>query len=142
MYQQDYILRQIEMMGVLLRRILSSIREGRTDEPLELIEEVLAEMGAGPDLVDTLPVEGLLAMLSAGGELDTGRAALLGVALMTRATVLEASGSAEEAGRNRVKAEALIAAAGPLDPAVAEALERLQAEEQGVLTRTRDEING
>jgi len=128
MYQQDYILRQIEMMGVMLRRILSSIREGRTDEPLELVEEVLVEMGAGPDLVDTLPVEGLLAMLSAGGELDTGRAALLGVTLMTRATVLEAAGSAEEGERNRAKARALLAAAGPLDPPVAEALERLQAE--------------
>jgi len=128
MYQQDYILRQIEMMGVMLRRILSSIREGRTDEPLELVEEVLVEMGAGPDLIDSLPVEGLLAMLSAGGELDTGRAALLGVALMTRATALDALGEADIADHNRAKARALLDAAGPLDPAVAEALASLQAE--------------
>jgi len=128
MYQQDYILRQIEMMGVMLRRILASIREGRTDEPLELIEEVLVELGSGPELVDSLPVEGLLAMLSAGGELDTGRAALLGVALMTRATALEACGEASDAAHNRAKAQALIDAAGPLDPAIADALAKLRSE--------------
>ena len=141
MYQQDYILRQIEMMGVLLRRILSSIREGRTDEPLELVEEVLVEMGIGSELVDTLPVEGLLAMLSAGGKLDTARAALLGVTLMTRATVLDASGSAEEGERSRSKARALLAAAGPLEPAVTQALERLQAEGHRSPRHAEDEVD-
>lgn len=128
MYQQDYILRQIEMMGVLMRRMLDAIREGRPDESLELVEQTLTELGAGPDLIDSLPVEGLLAMLSAGGELDTGRAALLGVALMSRSAAAEAIGDAEEASRDRARAQALLdASGGVLDAEVFESLERLRA---------------
>lgn len=129
MYQQDYILRQIEMMGVLMRRMLDAIREGRPDESLELVEQTLTELGAGPELIDSLPVEGLLAMLSAGGQLDTGRAALLGIALMSRSAGLEASGHAEEAARDKMRAQILLdVSAGTADPAVLEALASLQAE--------------
>lgn len=111
MYQQDYILRQIEMLGSLLRRMLQSIREGRTGEPLEMIDEIFEDIaGSGPDLIDALPVEGLLAMLSAGGQLDEGRTALLGMLLLERATAYEAVGDLAAAASERSRGSALLAA--------------------------------
>lgn len=126
MYQQDYILRQIEMMGVLMRRMLDAILNREPDEAQAMIEETLEELGAGPDLADSLPAEGLLAVFSAGGGLDAPRVALLGRALVARAEVFAAKGRAEESARDRAKGEALIAAAAPgLDAATREALDAL-----------------
>lgn len=126
MYQQDYILRQIEMLGAFLRRMLDAITMRQPDEALRIVDEALTEIGVGPDLVDSLPAEGLLAMLSAGGELDAPRAALLGMALTQRADALEAGGFAEEAARDRSKGEVLLRAAAPgLDATTRAALELL-----------------
>ncbi|MDO8987545.1 MAG: hypothetical protein Q7V14_04910, partial [Coriobacteriia bacterium] len=126
MYQQDYILRQIEMMGALIRRMLSAIHVGKTEESLEMVEQMLEEIGISPDLADSLPAEGLLAMLSAGGELDYGRAALLAAALNGRAAALDASELSDRAAQDRAKADELFSAAYVgLDSTTREALARL-----------------
>lgn len=109
MYQQDYILRQIEMLGALLKRMLQSISEGRTGEPLEMIDEVFEDIaGTSLDFVDAMPVEGLLTMLSAGGQLDGGRTALLGMLLCERALALDARGDSAEALEQRTRGLALL----------------------------------
>lgn len=128
MYQQDYILRQIEMLGSLLRRMLQSIREGRTGEPLEMIDEIFEDItGSGPDLIDALPVEGLLAMLSAGGQLDEGRTALLGMLLLERATAYEAVGDFAAAASERSRGTALLAAIpAEADPEMLSAIDSLR----------------
>lgn len=130
MYQQDYILRQIEMLGSLLRRMLQSIREGRTDEPLEMIAEVFEDVsGASPDLIDALPVEGLLSLLSAGGQLDEGRTALLGMLLLERAGAYEARGDSAAANDQRTRAMALLdALPAEADPKLLESVARLRGE--------------
>ncbi|MDP2233973.1 MAG: hypothetical protein Q8K89_10075 [Actinomycetota bacterium] len=126
MYQQDYILRQIEMMGALLRRMLAAIRIGKADESLEMVEQMLDEIGISPDLADSLPAEGLLAMLTAGGELDYGRAALLAAALNGRAEAFDADEQSDRAAQNRAKAEKLLSAANVgLDTTTREALAHL-----------------
>ncbi|MBU4555349.1 MAG: hypothetical protein KJ747_00565 [Actinobacteria bacterium] len=126
MYQQDYILRQIEMMGALLRRMLAAIHVGKADESLEMVEQMLDEIGISPDLADSLPAEGLLAMLTAGGELDYGRAALLAAALSGRAEAFDANEQSDRAAQERVKADTLMSAAQVgLDTATREALAHL-----------------
>ncbi len=126
MYQQDYILRLIETVGAVFRRMVFLIRNGQPAEALEISREaveLVAETDIG--LIDALTAESVLSLLSAGGTLDAPRVALLGLALRRRADALEASGQLTEAARQRDKAEVLLEAAVRKDPDVKEILEGL-----------------
>lgn len=117
MYQSDYILRMIEMLGVLWRRLLATLRAVRPEEALRLAEEAVGVVAETPaELIDALDAESLVAFLSAGGRLDVEKAALLATVLQQRGKALDLLGRAEEADVQWAKGAALEAAARAVDP--------------------------
>lgn len=115
MYQSDWLLRQIEQMGDVLRRLVAALREHRPDEAVTLSREAVRELlDTEPELIDALSGDGLVTMLSAGGTLDTFRAHMLAEVLIARAEALELQGHAAEAAAERGRARALLLAAAPL----------------------------
>ncbi|MDA3936972.1 MAG: hypothetical protein PF636_09005 [Actinomycetota bacterium] len=112
MYQQDWLLREIELMGAAVRQILNSILNKDPDSALELADEAVGEiMGSDPSLVYSLSPEGLLTMLSAGGTTDEFRARALGETLFARAEALDAMDRDQEASLDRDRSRTLLTAA-------------------------------
>ena len=75
MYQSDWLLRQIEQMGDVLRRLVAALREQRPDDAVTLSRSAVGELlGTDPDLIDALSGDGLVTMLSARGRLLTAAA--------------------------------------------------------------------
>jgi len=123
-YQSDYILRIIAQLGGLLRRAIAELRNDPA-ESLRLAEEaVRASSDAGLTLIDALSAEGLVAYVSAGGDVDVARAVVLARALHARAEALDAGGNAAGAAEQRAKADALLAAAQAAHPDLAVSVER------------------
>ena len=111
-YEQDYILRLIQRVGVFLRAIVAALREHRPQDALQLSEEALHHItGLPSDAAATISVENLLLILSAGGRIDVKRAILLAEVFLRRAEAFEQEGDAEAGAREREKAGALAAAA-------------------------------
>lgn len=116
MYQSDYILRMIEGLGVMLRRMLDMLRQARPEEALHIAEEAVSVVADAPlTLVDALGPDGLVQYLSAGGQLDLDRAILLARSLLARAEAYDAAERIEEADAQREKADALLHAARSVD---------------------------
>lgn len=115
MYQSDWLLRQIEQMGDVLRRLVAAMREHRPEEAVALSREAVRELlDTDPGLIDALSGDGLVAMLSAGGVLDTFRAHMLAEVLMARAEALVMQGHVAEAAAERARARLLLEAVAPL----------------------------
>lgn len=126
MYQQDYILRIIETVGAIFRRMVFLIQNGCLVEALMLSREaVKLASDTDPVLIDSLTADGILQLFSIGGTLDASRAALIGMALRHRASALAASGDLEEAALQREKAEALLAVAIQAEPELAKIVDIL-----------------
>lgn len=127
MYQSDYIMRMIEMLGVMWRRLLAALRAVRPEEALQIANEAVGLVAeTTPDLIDALDAKSLVAFLSAGGALDVEKAALLAAVLDQRGKALDALDRYDEAQVQWEKAAALREAALAADPeryeAVMEAL--------------------
>ena len=115
MYQSDWLLRQIEQMGDALRRLLDALREHRPEDALALSREAVGELlETDPELIDSLAPEGLVTLLSAGGDLDTFRAHMLAELLLARAEAHSMRGEAAAADVERLRAAALLHAVRPL----------------------------
>lgn len=115
MYQSDWLLRQIEQMGDVLRRLVAALREQRPDDAVTLSRTAAGELlDADPDLIDALSGDGLVTMLSAGGALDTFRAHMLAELLMARAEAELMQGRFAEATAGRDRARVLLLAVAPL----------------------------
>ncbi len=115
MYQSDWLLRQIEQMGDVLRRLVAALREHRPEDAIELAREAAGDLlETDPDLIDALSGEGLVALLSAGGSIDTFRAHMLGELLVARAEALAMAGLPDAAAAERVRARVLLDALLPL----------------------------
>jgi len=113
-YQSDWLLRQIEQMGEVLRRLVAALREHRPEEAVALSREAVGELlDANPELVDALSGDGLVTMLSAGGTLDTFRAHMLAEVLMGRAEALEQQERTAQAAAERERARSLLLAVAP-----------------------------
>lgn len=124
MYESDYILRIIAQLGGLLRRAIAELRNDPA-ESLRLAEEaVRTSSDAGLTLIDALSAEGLVAYVSAGGDVDVARAVVLARALHARADALAAGGHATRAAEQRTKADALLVAARSAHPDLTESVER------------------
>ncbi len=114
-YQSDWLLRQIEMMGQAFKALLAALREHRPEDAIGISREAVGELlGTDPDAVDALTGDGLLTLLSAGGALDVFRAHMLGELLAARSWALDEAGRAGEASLQRDRARTLLAAALPL----------------------------
>lgn len=115
MYQSDWLLRQIEQMGDVLRRLFSALREHRPEDAVALSQEAVSGLlDADASLVDALTGEGLVTLLSAGGALDTFRAHMLAELLLARADALEMEERHSDAAGERQRARVLLQAARPL----------------------------
>lgn len=115
MYQTDWLLRQIEQMGDVLRRLIAALREHRPADAITLSHEAVAELlGTDDDVLDALSGEGLVTLLSAGGALDTFRAHMLAELLVARADALAMQGNTAGAAAERQRARVLLEAVTPL----------------------------
>jgi hypothetical protein len=125
-HQSDWVLRQIELMGALIRRMLSSLREQRPDDVIRLADEAVAgllELDAS--LADALTGEALVSLLSAGGTLDVDRAAMLGEVLAIRASAHRDAGNLEERSPDAERARRLIeAVSGEVDERIEQIVAR------------------
>lgn len=115
MYQTDWLLRQIEMMGQAFKRLLQALRERRPADAVEISREAIGELlDTDPLVVEMLEPEGLVTLLSAGGALDVFRAHMLGELLAARAEAHAELGQATAASADRQRARVLLEAALPL----------------------------
>lgn len=115
MYQSDWLMRQIEQMGDVLRRLIAALREHRPEEAVALSREAVEGLlDTDPDLIDALTGEGLVTLLSAGGTLDTFRAHMLAELLVARADALSMQGRTADASAQRQRARTLLEAVAPL----------------------------
>lgn len=110
MYETDYILRIIQQMGAILRRMMEESRGERPGEVYETSREALQLLiGLPPSLADSLTGEGLVALLSPGGMFDPERGRLAAEIFVRRTQAGVRLGLAESAAADRAKAERLIA---------------------------------
>ena len=96
MFQSDYILRVIEQLGALVRRMLSALREARPEETLELSDEALGlALDLDPGVALALTGEGLLTFMGAASEVDPTQALMVGEVLAARAHAFDLLGDNE-----------------------------------------------
>jgi tetratricopeptide (TPR) repeat protein len=75
-YQRDYLMRQIEIAGQMLARILGLAKGGRRDEALGLFDQAYQPLlGVSARVVSTLSEEQLLSLLTSGSMPDLRRVA-------------------------------------------------------------------
>ncbi|HEX8133173.1 MAG TPA: DUF6483 family protein [Actinomycetes bacterium] len=76
LYQRDYLMRQIEIAGQMLARILGLAKGGRRDEALGLFDQAYQPLlGVSARVVSTLSEEQLLSLLTSGSMPDLRRVA-------------------------------------------------------------------
>lgn len=130
MYQSDYILRVIEQLGTLVKRMLDAIAEARPEDVSELSEEALGlALDLDPDVALALTGEGLLTFMGTSGDIDPGQALIVGQVLVCRAQASvsrnEIEAGASEARRARVVLAAVAACADLNQASEAERLLRV-----------------
>jgi len=76
LYQRDYLMRQIEIAGQMLARILGLAKGGRRDQALGLFDQAYQPLlGVSARVVSTLSEEQLLSLLTSGSMPDLRRVA-------------------------------------------------------------------
>ena len=109
-YETDYILRIIQQMGAILRRMMEEMRGERPGEVYDTSREALQLLlGIPPTLTDALTAEGLVALLSPGGIFDPERGRLAAEVFVRRAQAGALLGDEAGAAVDRAKAVRLIA---------------------------------
>lgn len=116
--QRDYILRQIELLGAMLRRIFEMIAGGHTARAGSELAQVARQAGVDLAMAQGLTGESLLAVLSVGAEPDVTRCVLFGQILYVDGLRAEADGAIEEARASFAKALLLFEAAAAVSPVV------------------------
>jgi len=109
MYETDYILRIIQQMGAILRRMMEELRGEHPGEVFETSRDALQLLlGLPPSLADSLTADGLVALLSPGGMFDPERGRLVAEVFVRRAQAGALQGLPESVEVDRAKAERLI----------------------------------
>ena len=109
MYETDYILRIIQQMGAILRRMMEEMRGERPGEVYDTSREALQLLlGIPPTLTDSLTAEGLVALLSPGGMFDPERGRLAAEVFVRRAQAGTLLGDEAGVAVDRAKALRLI----------------------------------
>ena len=116
--QRDYILRQIEMLGAILRRIRDLILGGATGEAARELNDAARQAGVDLAMAKGLSAESLVALLSIGAEPDAARCLLFAEVLYVDGLRAEAEGARQEARDSFAKALLLIETAGTVTPVV------------------------
>jgi hypothetical protein len=108
-YETDYILRIIQSMGAILRRMMEEMRGEHPGEVYETSREALQLLlGIPPVLTDSLTADGLIALLSPGGMFDPERGRLAAEVFVRRAQAGALAGLPESLAVDRAKAQRLI----------------------------------
>jgi tetratricopeptide (TPR) repeat protein len=143
-YQRDYLMRQIEIAGQMLARILGLAKRGRGDEALGLFDQAYQPLlGVSARVVSTLSEEQLLGLLTSGSMPDLRRVATVLELLKVEADLLDEAGNRAAAVLRYRRALALAGflaarAAAPPDAALAaDLVERVGALELPVAQRTQ-----
>lgn len=111
MYEKDYLLRIIQQVGVMLRAMITSLREHRPqDVENESREALTLLLGIPPVLTDSLSADGLVTLLSVGGTFDAKRGRLAAEVYVRRVQADDLAGLDESEGSDRAKALRLIGA--------------------------------
>jgi len=104
-YQQDYILRIIEQLGVLLKRMLAALTEQQPQQAIDTSTEALGlVLDMDPRLAESLSAPSLVSLLGAGGRLDVRRSLALGEVFAIRAQAFVGLEQADAAEIARGKA--------------------------------------
>jgi tetratricopeptide (TPR) repeat protein len=143
-YQRDYLMRQIEIAGQMLARILGLAKRGRGDEALGLFDQAYQPLlGVSARVVSTLSEEQLLGLLTSGSMPDLRRVATVLELLKVEADLLDEAGNRAAAVLRYRRALALAGflaarSAAPPDAALAaDLVERVGALELPVAQRTQ-----
>jgi len=108
-YETDYILRIIQQMGAILRRMMEEMRGERPGQVYDTSREALQLLlGIPPTLTDSLTAEGLVALLSPGGMFDPERGRLAAEVFVRRAQAGTLLGDEAGVAVDRAKALRLI----------------------------------
>jgi len=108
-YETDYILRIIQQMGAILRRMIEELRGEQPGEVYETSREALQLLlGLPPALTDSLTADGLVALLSPGGMFDPERGRLAAEVFVRRVQAGVLAGLPESVAADRAKALRLI----------------------------------
>jgi hypothetical protein len=108
-YETDYILRIIQQMGAILRRMTEELRGEQPGEVYATSREALQLLlGLPPTLADTLTADGLVALLSPGGMFDPERGRLAAEVFVRRVQAGMLAGLTASVAVDRVKAQRLI----------------------------------
>ena len=108
MYEQDYLLRIIQQMGVFLRAMLVAQRDHRPDEIRESSREALTLLlGLPPTVTDSLTPDGLVTLLSMGGRFEVVRGVLAAEVFVRRSLADRTSGLADSAAADEARARRL-----------------------------------
>jgi hypothetical protein len=109
LYETDYILRIIQQMGAILRRMMDELRGETPGDVYETSREALQLLlGLPPALADSLTADGLVALLSPGGIFDPERGRLAAEVFVRRAQAGVMAELPENAASDRAKALRLI----------------------------------
>jgi hypothetical protein len=109
LYESDYILRIIQQMGAILRRMIEELRGEKPGDVYATSREALQLLlGLPPTLADALTADGLVALLSPGGIFDPERGQLTAEVFVRRAQAGVMAGLDENAAADRAKALRLI----------------------------------
>ena len=108
LYQRDYLMRQIEIAGQMLARILGLAKGGRRDQALGLFDQAYQPLlGVSARVVSTLSEEQLLSLLTSGSMPDLRRVAMVLELLKVEADLHEQTGSHAAAAARDLLALAL-----------------------------------
>ena len=116
--QRDYILRQIEILGAILRRIRQRILGGATGEAASELAQAATQVGVDFVMAQRLSAESLVALLSVGAEPDVARCLLYAEVLYVDGLRAEAEGAEPEARASFGKALLLFETARTVSPVV------------------------
>ena len=126
---QDYILRLIEQVALMLAQISALRKTGHNAEAVERIAAIcLQTIGLSFDVIKRAAPETILQLLESGGGTRHSRAVLLAELLLQDAELSEAAGKNREAAIARAQARALLA----------QSIDYLSPDEQAVYRRKLD----
>jgi tetratricopeptide (TPR) repeat protein len=105
MYTEDFILRLIRQVGIVLAHVLGRKAAGEYREAVDAIDTFLEEVvGMDAGLVHHLDDDSLLAALSPQGNLDVDRALIVADMLKEQAEILDLQQMTQEAVVRRLRA--------------------------------------
>lgn len=130
MIKNDYILRMIEQMGDILRRVLALAEKGEFQKSHDEIDNAMKELGVSRLLARTLPTDELVRLISRHGSDNVDRGLLLSRLIAADAEVYKSEGKRDVAHTLYVTALGILTEI--MDGAEDEKLEKINKDMDGL----------